>query len=262
MLTVFYPISFLGMILLPLLAGWYFSRKFNLSWKLFLAGGLTFIASQIPHIPLVMALNATLQSLGLVATALILGLLAGLFEETARYVLFKFILKNSRSWKEGFFVGLGHGGTEAILLGVISAATFIGMLAYRSMDSSALASVPPEQLELAKQQIAMYWSVPWYHTLLGLAERVFAICAHLALSTMVLYGLVSKKAYWYWLAVLWHTALDAVAVYFAQKVNALILESFIGLFAIASVGIVIWLHELFSSAENQLDGEGQAISPV
>lgn len=117
MLTTAYIVSFLWMIILPILLWIYFTRTFALSWKLVLAGALTFIASQILHIPLVFGMNSFLQSLPLLANAIILGLLAGIFEETARYILFKLILKNTRSWKEGILVGLGHGGIEALLSG-------------------------------------------------------------------------------------------------------------------------------------------------
>ena len=60
MLASSYIIGFLGMILLPIVAWIVFTRKLDLSWKLVLAGGLTFIASQIPHIPLVTALASTM----------------------------------------------------------------------------------------------------------------------------------------------------------------------------------------------------------
>lgn len=264
MLETFHIINFIGMILLPILAGWYFSRKFHLSWKLFLAGGLTFIASQIIHVPLVLALTSTFQSWGTFVYALILGLLAGLFEETSRYILFKYILKKNRTWQEGIFVGLGHGGIEAIILGVLAGLAFGTMMAYRYIDLSTVPSIPPEQLELAKQQVAAYWSTPWYMTLFGIIERVFAICLHIALSTMVLYGLASKKGIWYWLAVLLHTVVDGVAVYIGQQVSALTLEGIIGLFAIVSIGIVFWLRPKFAeieklSAESQVDGAEQII---
>jgi len=122
MLETMYIISFLGMIILPIIAAIIIGRKLKLSWRLFLAGGLTFIASQVLHVPLVIALAPTFLSWGLMAYAVVLGLLAGLFEETARYILFKFILNRARTWNEGVFVGLGHGGTEAIILGFLAAA--------------------------------------------------------------------------------------------------------------------------------------------
>jgi uncharacterized membrane protein YhfC len=67
MLETMFVINFAGMILLPILAGFYLARKFKLSWNLFVAGGLTFIASQVLHVPLVPSLTSTFQSWGMIA---------------------------------------------------------------------------------------------------------------------------------------------------------------------------------------------------
>lgn len=250
MLETTYLLNFLGMTLLPIIAAIYLSRKFKLSWKLFLAGGLTFIASQILHIPLVLALTSTMLSLGIIPYAIVLGLLAGIFEETARYILFKFIRKDSKTWNEGVFIGLGHGGTEAIIFGILAAVGFFTMLAYRSMDLSTIPSIPADQLELAKQQVAAYWSTPVYMTLLGAVERIFAICLHISLSVMVLYSIVNKKPVWFWIALLWHAIVDAVTVYLIQQISMLALEGIIGIFAIISLGIVFWMKPKFSEGVN------------
>jgi len=245
MLTVAYIISFLGMIMLPILLWVYFTRKFALSWKLILAGGLTFIASQVLHIPLVLAMGSFLQGLSLLLDAIILGLLAGIFEETARYVLFKVFLKNARSWKEGILVGLGHGGTEALILGILAALAFANMTVYRNIDLSTIPTIPAEQLELARQQVATYWSAPWYMALVGFVERVFAICLHVSLSVMVLYSIRYHKPVWFWLALLWHAFVDAVAVYVGQKVGVLPVEGLVAIFALISLWIVFRMKSMF-----------------
>lgn len=260
MLETLLSINFIGMVIAPLIAGFYFSRKFALSWKLFLAGGLTFIASQVLHIPLVLALTPTFQSWGTPAYAIILGLLAGIFEETARYILFKFFLKKSNTWNEAVYVGIGHGGTEAILIGVIAALTFINMLAYRNIDLSTVSSIPPEQLDLAKQQVNAYWSIPPYLALLGFAERVFAMCLHVSLSVLVLYGLRSMKPIWFWVAVVWHAFVDALAVYLGQSLDPLVVEGVVAVCAVVSIVIVLWMKPKFemlnAAAVNPLDGQG------
>lgn len=261
MLEILLVINSLGMLLLPLIAAFYFSRKLKLSWKLFLAGALTFIASQVLHIPLVLALNSSLQSLNIVISAIVLGLLAGLFEETARYFLYKFILKKTRTWNEGVYVGIGHGGVEAILLGVITLLTFVNMLAYRNMDLSTVPSIPAEQVELATQQVKEYWSTPAHMAILGLVERIFAMTLHVALSLMVLYGLVTKNKVWFWLAVLWHTIVDALAVYLVQKIDMLALEGIIGICAVISLFIIFWIKPKFAEAlivqvQSQLEETG------
>lgn len=73
MLTTAYIASFLGMIILPIMLWVHFTKRFVLSWKLVLAGGLTFVASQIPHIPLVLGMGSFLQSTALLVNAIILG---------------------------------------------------------------------------------------------------------------------------------------------------------------------------------------------
>ena len=247
MLIAAYAISFLGMIALPIIGWIYFTRKFSLSWKLVLAGGLTFIASQILHIPVVLALGSFMKSISLLANAIILGLLAGVFEETARYILFKLILKKSRSWKEGVLVGLGHGGAEAVLLGILAALAFITMTGYRNIDLSTLPGIPADQLELARQQVAAYWSMPWYMALMGFVERIFAICLHVSLSVMVLYSIAYYKPIWFWLALLWHAFVDAVAVYVGQEVGILAVEGIVAIFAILSLWITFKMRSGFSN---------------
>ena len=251
MLTIAHIVNFLGMILLPILAWIYFSRKFKLSWKLILAGGLTFIASQIPHLPLTLALTPLFQSWGLVTYAIALGLLAGAFEETARYILFKFVLKKVHTWNEGVLIGLGHGGTEAILLGILVALTFANMLVYRNLDLSTVPSIPPEQLATAKAQVAAYWSTPALLALLGMVERIFAICLHVALSVMVLYSIVARRPVWYWLALLWHAVVDGLAVFLGgQHLSALALEGVVGIMALFSLGILFALRAKFPAPES------------
>lgn len=258
MLSAAYVLSFAGMIILPILFGAWLVRRFRLSWKLLLAGALTFIASQVLHIPLVSGLTAAFKSGALPAVpqawallfnAVLLGLLAGIFEESARYILFRYILKGARSWEEGVVVGAGHGGVEAVLIGVLAAVAFFTMLAYRSADLAAIPTIPAEQLELAKQQVAAYWSAPVYAAFLGLIERVFAVCLHLTLSVMVLYSLARRKPIWFWLAVLWHAVVDGVAVFFAARIGMVALEGLVGLMAVMSLVILFILRKGFQPVE-------------
>jgi uncharacterized membrane protein YhfC len=244
-----YVIGFLGMILLPIIAWIIFARRFNLSWKFVLAGGLTFIASQVLHIPLVQVVGPAMAKNSLLINAIILGLLAGIFEETSRYILFKYILKNARTWKEGVLVGLGHGGTEALILGVLAAVAFVTMVGYRSVDLSTIPGIPADQVELAKQQVAAYWAAPLYIPLLGFVERIFAMCLHVSLSVMVIYALAGKKPIWFWVALLWHALVDAVAVYASPKLGALAVEGIVGLFAVISVWIIFFLRPRFPQDE-------------
>ncbi|MBI5932787.1 MAG: YhfC family intramembrane metalloprotease [Chloroflexi bacterium] len=253
MIIITSSISILGMIVLPILLGFWLTRKFKLSWKLFFAGAATFIASQILHIPFLVGMtglfnNGTLPSppaaWATAFNAVFLGLAAGVFEETSRWVLFKFFLKKNRTWNEGVLVGAGHGGVEAFFLGLMSVFTIINMIVLRNVDMSMM-GIPAEQLAAAQQQVDAFWASPAYVGLLGFVERIFAITLHIALSMMVLYGIANKKPLWFWLAVLWHSLVDAVAVYTMPLIGALGVEGIVAVMALISLAILFGLRKKF-----------------
>ena len=266
-------LSAIGMILLPIALGYFIAKKFKLTFKgfgkLFIAGALTFIASQVLHIPLVYGLtamfkNGTLpsppESWTLIFNAVLLGLLAGIFEETARYILFKYIMKNSREWKDSITIGLGHGGIEAILLGIISVATLVQMIAMKDGTALSAIGLPADQLEIAKTQVAAYWTQSAITPLFGFLERISAISLHIGLSVLVMYSIVSGQRSWFWIALLWHAFIDALAVYLYPKITAgtnivlgtLGLETLI---VILGVGLLVYAIRLRNSFPVEKEAE-------
>jgi uncharacterized membrane protein YhfC len=252
MLTAAYLLNGLGMIVLPIVLAFYVTRKFSLPWKLIFAGGLTFIVSQIFHIPFLYGLTAMFTSGILPAipyawatlfNAVVLGLLAGIFEETARWILFKFILKDAKTWEQGVVVGTGYGGTEAIIIGILTLATVVNMIVLRNANISAM--VPPELLEMTKQKVAEFWSAPVYMALLGLVERALTICIQISLTIMVLYSVAYRKPVWFWIALLWHAIVDALAVYLMPLIGALAIELVVGICAAISLVILFRLRPRF-----------------
>jgi uncharacterized membrane protein YhfC len=258
-------LSAIGMILLPLVLGYFIAKKFKLTFKdfrkLFIAGALTFIASQVLHIPLVYGLttmfkNGTLpsppESWTLIFNAVLLGLLAGIFEETARYILFKYIMKNSHEWKDGIIIGLGHGGIEAILLGILAITTLAQMIAMQDTTAISALGLPADQLVIVKTQVAAYWAQSTVTPLFGFFERISAISLHIGLSVLVMYSIVSGQRKWFWFALLWHAFVDALAVYLYPKITAgtnvvlgiLGLETLV---AILGVGLLVYAIRLRDS---------------
>ena len=241
------------MVAIPLVLGVGLTRKFAVGWRLFGIGALTFIASQVFHIPFnTWVLNPLLGKLGLSITqsglqllvvAILYGLSAGIFEEIARYLVYRFRLKSDadRTWERALMFGTGHGGIEAIIFGILAGFSFFRLLAFRDADLSAL--IPANQLSLAKEQVELYWSLPWYGALLGAVERAFAISFHLSATVLVLQAFKRKNILWLWAAIFSHTVLDAVAVYAGQTWNMYVTEALIGVFAVISLVIVFLLRE-------------------
>ncbi len=239
------------MIALPIVLGIFLVNKFQLSWKLWLIGASTFIISQIFHIPfnsyILNPLLGTFQQTiggipGNLIVALILGLSAGVFEECARYGMFRWWLKDSRSWRSAVLAGAGHGGVEAILLGGLVMWIFLNMMAVRNADLSSL-NLTPEQLG----QIQMYWNVPWYDTLLGALERVFTIPFHIMASVFVVQVFTRRpghqQLWWLGLAILFHTLMDASAVFIAGQWGGYVAEAVLGGLAIMDVVIIFALRQ-------------------
>jgi uncharacterized membrane protein YhfC len=238
------------MIAMPIVLGIYLARRFKLGWRLWWIGAATFVLSQVGHIPFNWVMSILLNKTALVNwphtaqtvfNVVFLGLSAGLWEEGARYAMYRWWAKDARSWRKGLLTGAGHGGAEAIILGGLVLYGFIQMAAVRSTDLSTL--VPANQLDLARQQVTAYWSATWYDSLLGALERLFTIPTQIAFAVIVLQAFTRKQGWWVWLAVGYHAVVDATAVLLFGKVGPYWTEAIIGGFAILSLVIIFVLRQ-------------------
>jgi uncharacterized membrane protein YhfC len=207
---------------------------------------LTFVGSQVLHIPFNQFVIKPIEvnsgwefaagSLQLALIALVYGLSAGLFEETARYIVYQRWLPQARRWRDGLMFGAGHGGVEAMITGALVLISFLGFLVARNADPAALTA---EQLTAVQQ----YWSLSWYDYLLGALERFSAICFHLSAALLVLQAVVRNNVWWYVVALLWHAALDFVAVFVSQTWGAYGTEAILLAMALVSLGVVFALRK-------------------
>ena len=118
-LKVTYFLNGFLMIAMPVGLTIYLTRKFKQGWRLFWIGAATFIFSQVLHIPFnalvtpvfnrfeFIALPGVLQNIFL---SVFFGLSAGLFEELSRYAMYRWWVKDARSWGQGIAGGGGSWG--------------------------------------------------------------------------------------------------------------------------------------------------------
>lgn len=207
-------------VVFPFVLGWWIIRKKQTSWKLFGVGVLTFIGSQIFHIPLVNGLTVAFQTGALphidpaiapYFNAVVLGLLAGIFEETARWIGFKLLKKKGDSLGAALTLGAGHGGVEAVIIGVIVLVNLVAMLGFRYMNTATL-PLSADQIQLAQQQAQVYFATPWPLPLTGAVERIGAMGLHITLSIMVWLAISFRKPLWFWGAILYHALIDGLTV--------------------------------------------------
>jgi uncharacterized membrane protein YhfC len=235
------------MIALPIVLGLFLSRKLETKWSLFALGAASFFVSQVVHIPLLYGLTALFKNGVLPApppawqllfNAVLLGLLAGLCEELARYIFLRYGAKSARTWREALMFGAGHGGLEAIIFGGLVLVSYVNMVALRNANLTTLGLSADQQAALA-EQLAAYWSAPWYITLLGAVERLFALCMHLSLSVMVMRALSQHNLLWLGAAILWHALADGATVLGqGSGLGALRLEALVGAFALGSLVMI------------------------
>jgi uncharacterized membrane protein YhfC len=239
------------MIGMPIVLGVWLARKTKAPWRLFGVGAVTFIGSQVVHIPLNYGLTALFKAIWPSAqpqpwhipfNAIVLGLTAGLCEEAARYVGYRWLVTKARHWRDALMLGAGHGGTEAIILGLLVGVAFVNMVVMRSMDLTRL-GLTGQALAQAQQQIAAYWSAPWYMTLLGAVERLFALSVQVGLAVLVLQVFTRNDWRWLVVAIGYHLIVDAMAVVGVQSHwPALVIEAAVGVFALISLGVILGLR--------------------
>lgn len=238
------------MIALPLTMAPILVKRLGVAWRLFAIGALTFFASQLLHIPFnVWVLNPLLEQLrssgiqpqlALAASAGLLGLSAGIFEECSRYMVLRFWLREERNWGQMLMFGIGHGGFEAILLGVLALYSFFQAFALRQADLTTI--VPLDQLQSITAGLSFYWEAPWYLALLGALERALAICLHLGLTALVWQAVVRRSFGWTGLAIAWHGVANAGALIVNEYWGPYLAEGFIALAAGISLLFVFALR--------------------
>lgn len=261
------------MIGIPLVLGLLLARKLKVDMGLFGIGAITFVASQIFHIPFnIWALNPVIKwldlqpisdNLDLVILGLLFGLSAGVFEETARYLIYRWQLVRNRTWEEGLMFGAGHGGIEAIILGFLTLWGFLQLATFRDLSPEVLVNIlNPEKAEMIQSYLSTYESAPWYYNLLGAVERLAVIPIHLSATLMVLQAFNRKNIGWYFMAVLWHTLVDAFAVYGIQTWNVYIVEGIIVMFGVCSLGIVLALRKGQQKPEEEVESKSEPLLTV
>lgn len=261
--------SALAGIAIPVLLFLYFKKKHKADALPFFVGCVVFAVFALILEGL---LNSFLLSLGvgeaiksnIYLYGLFAGFMAGLFEETGRYLAFKTVLKRKLGRDvNALMYGAGHGGFEVLVIlavGMVSNVSIamllnLGMadqLTSAVQDSAALA-----QLTGVFEALATTAPVTF---LAGIAERVAAVALHISLSVLVWFAAKDRKLFLlYPLALVLHLLVDMAAVVMASRIsNIWIIEGAIYLLAACCAGIacLVWKkHAAPASPEGGPGGE-------
>jgi len=234
-------------IIVPLALGYWIVRRFGAPWRVFVLGAFFFIAVQVVHAPLVLVTQAPLYlallpfgtTAAVAGIAVYLGLLAGLFEEVGRYLVYRYYFPRREIplvRENGLQFGAGWGGVESIFIALL---VISSMISYIVLTSDGGALPLPDDPAVQAQVEALRALTP-LDILPGLAERMMTIVLHIALSLMVLAAIVYGRALLLVLAILWHAAVDAGAVYLGQTQGILVTEAMVFVFAVLGLAYILW----------------------
>lgn len=148
--------------------------------------------------------------------SLLVGLSAGIFEETARLLCFRFLMKKNRRFVDSLSFGFGHGGIEAILItGLSCLSTLQYCLMMNSGSFESLQSILP-----ATNYVHIYQSCTSLAVgtvLLGGVERIFAMGLHIGFTTLIWKGFREKQIWRYFaVAVLLHGLIDTMSAFMTR----------------------------------------------
>lgn len=183
----------------------------------FVLGAL--VLEQLLHL-LMMTLVPNLQQMPVLFTVYT-ALAAGFFEETARLIGLRFLCKKDPGVLTGFAYGVGHGGIEALVIGIVGlSGNLVTLLMMKSgQTASMLSGLSGEQLAVARQQLDALLAAPSLDFLQGGVERVMTVCLHIALSMIVWMVVTKRLPKWgYFVAVGLHAGVDVFAALYQAGV--------------------------------------------
>ena len=259
-------------ILVPVVIGYLIVRKYSIPWKLFGLGALSFILVQIIHTPLVLVIQQPIYSalkevfpegtLALGIFSLVLGFLAGIFEEPARYIVFRWIfprLQFPLTKDRGLLFGAGWGGVESIIVAILLVLTMVSYIyaplvteeELQAANQSIGGTLTQEQIQQTLAQNDALMRITPADLLPGLAERMMTIIHHLAWTIMVLASVVFARYLLLLLAILWHTGIDAIAVYIGQTVGIIPAETVIFVSTLIAILYLLWQWPRFEKSSDK-----------
>jgi uncharacterized membrane protein YhfC len=156
--------------------------------------------------------------------------------------MYRFWVKDARSWKQGVMLGAGHGGIEVVFVGLMLLATLYQLLALKGANLVDL--VEPDNLAYVQDYVAMYWSSPAWTHFLSFFERACTFVVHISMSLMVLQAFTRKNIAWLALSVFYHTTVNAVSLFISQSFGVVYSEIAVFFFALLSGYIIYRLYKL------------------
>ena len=240
-ITVSVPSVIFGTIfetLLPIVLGFIWIRKYNGRICYIFKGVGGFVGSVMIE-SIFLFLMTKFFGKGSTIFNIIAGISPGLFEETGKYLLIKYIYSKEKLKNNAVSYGIGHGGIESY---------FVGM--------SLLANIFAKDVLI--EQGALKQSITFSGCLLGVCERISAITLQISLAIINYKAIREQNIHFYFLAIILHDLIDFFAILYQKDIltSLFVVELFIGILAVS----VFWYaYNLYSNYDEQ---EVEKIMPL
>lgn len=169
-------------------------------------------------------------------------MMAGVFEECGRHIVFKYILKKNRTRENAVLYGIGHGGIEilAVLLPTMILYLVIAILFSQGNVEEAMnqLKITEETAAAALPSVRAAAAFDYGMMAMNVIERLFAMALHIGLTVIVYYGVISEKKGFLPLAILLHMLMDTFPALYQRGVVPLWTVEVWGAFWAAVTGFI------------------------
>ena len=149
-------------------------------------------------------------------------MMAGVFEECGRHIVFKYVLKKDRTRENAVLYGIGHGGIEivAVILPSMILYLVIAILFSQGDVENAMVQlkITEETAASALPSVQAAAAFDYGMMALNVIERIFAMLLHVGLTVIVFYGVVNAKKAFLPLAILLHMLMDTFPALYQRGV--------------------------------------------
>lgn len=186
-------------------------------------------------------------------------LCAGIFEETARYIVFRCFCKKECDPKNAVMYGLGHGGFEAmILVGVNMLSYAVLAISINTLGTDNIFGdiSSAESLLALETQLTALSHVGMSDAIMSVAERLIAMTFHTAASVVVFVSVKIKGKIWLFpTAILLHALMDLPAALYQRGVigNIVIAEILMAVFTALTVVLAYKMYKSLMAEKNNAE---------
>jgi uncharacterized membrane protein YhfC len=167
---------------------------------------------------------------------LIAGISPGLFEETAKYLLIKYIYSKEKQKIISISYGIGHGGIESFMTGIVVSLNIFAK-------------------DTLIEKGALTGNVTFIMCIMSALERLFAISIQISLSVVNYKAIREQNINYYIFAIILHDIIDGVAFLNKKGIvtSIYILELIIGIYSLCYAWYAYNLYINFIEKEEEIN---------